>query len=100
MLLEDFRDIRNGRAVTKDEDLSFTEEEAIQIGQSVGADFDFVDLNEFKQGLMTELEHFKNPKTALNLAEPTYIAVGKIALAHLMELPDYYSRLAEMEGKK
>ncbi len=24
---------------------------------------------------------------------------GKIALAHLRELPDYYTRLAEMEAK-
>jgi len=52
-------------------------------------------------GMKVELEHGKvNPKTDVTGDDP--IKTKKIALAHLNELPDYYTRLAKMErdGKK
>jgi hypothetical protein len=48
-------------------------------------------------GLAVELEHgAHDPQT--NVTNDDLIATGKIALAHLKELPDYYTRLAAMEA--
>jgi hypothetical protein len=44
-----------------------------------------------------ELEHGRrDPQTNVTNDDP--LTTGKIALAHLRELPDYYTRLAAMEG--
>jgi hypothetical protein len=45
-----------------------------------------------------ELEHGTiDPNTNVTNDDP--LMTGKIALAHLNELPDYYDRLEEMEEK-
>ena len=64
-------------------------------------DIDFVDqpfnLDEFRRGMNVELEHgSRDPLTNVTNDDP--IATGKIALAHLLEMPDYYSKLHEMEA--
>ena len=44
----------------------------------------------------TELEHGKrDPKT--NVTNDDLIMTGKIALVHLNEFPDYYTRLDKLE---
>jgi hypothetical protein len=44
-----------------------------------------------------ELEHgLRSPDT--NVTSDDLILTGKIALAHLRELPDYYDRLAAIES--
>jgi hypothetical protein len=43
-----------------------------------------------------ELEHgLRDPETNVTGSDP--VATGKIALAHLKEFPDYYTRLKRME---
>jgi hypothetical protein len=45
-----------------------------------------------------ELEHgTRDPET--NVTGDDAITTGKIALAHLREIPDYYTRLAVMEAE-
>ena len=47
-------------------------------------------------GIEVELEHgTRDPATDITHDDP--LLTGKIALAHLNELPDYYTRLALME---
>ena len=49
-------------------------------------------------GLNVELEHgTKFPNTNVTNDDP--ILTGKIALAHLMEFPDYYTRLKKLESE-
>jgi hypothetical protein len=56
------------------------------------------DLEQFRIGLNVELEHgTQDPETDVTGDDP--ILTGKIALAHLRELPDYYTRLAVMEAE-
>ena len=43
-----------------------------------------------------ELEHGKRDR-ATNVTNDDMIITGKIALAHLNEFPDYYTRLVKME---
>jgi len=76
----------------------FTSDEAKQIGDQIGVDWNKVNLEEFRMGLHVELEH--GTETAqTNVTNDDPIMTGKIALAHLLELPDYYTRLKEMEGE-
>lgn len=76
----------------------FTEEEARAIGQRIGIDWSVgdVDLEQFRMGLAVELEHgTQDPATDVTHDDETI--TGKIALAHLKEIGDYYTRLAAME---
>jgi len=74
----------------------FTTEEAIEIAKVLGIDFESYDVEQFRMGLDVELEHGRrDPHTNVTNDDP--ILTGKIALAHLNELPDYYTRLTKME---
>jgi hypothetical protein len=76
----------------------FTEEEAREIGHWIGVDWSAgdVDLEQFRMGLAIELEHGTQDSTT-NVTNDNETITGKIALAHLREIPDYYTRLAAME---
>lgn len=75
---------------------SFTTEEAKEIGEQLGVDWSRWDIEQFRMGLDVELEHGTvSPTTNVTNDDP--LLTGKIALAHLNEIPDYYTRLAEME---
>lgn len=61
-------------------------------------DFTEVDDNEFLIGINVELEHGSvDPQT--DVTGDDEIITAKIALAHLREFPDYYTRLEELEEK-
>jgi len=76
----------------------FTSEEAREIGQKIGIDFTKYDLEQFKMGLSIELEHGSDdPET--NVTNGDVYLTGKIAWAHLKEIPDYYTRLEKMESE-
>ena len=68
----------------------FTAKEARSIGSSIGVDFQKFSLDEFRKGLSAELEHKDVTRGNLSIT-------GKIAMAHLREMPDYYTKLDLME---
>ncbi len=77
--------------------VSITSNEALQIGNQLGVNWSAVNLEQFQRGLEVELEHgLVNEYT--DVTHNDYLLTGKIALAHLNELPDYYSRLASVES--
>lgn len=74
----------------------FTTEQALEIGNKLGIDWSRLNQDEFRAGLDVELEHgLKNPLTDVTKNDP--LITGKIALAHLNEYADYYTRLKKME---
>lgn len=78
----------------------FTTAEAERIGSEIGIDWATspFDVEQLRIGLEVELEHgAHDPETNVTGDDP--ILTGKIAWAHLKELPDYYTRLAVMEGE-
>ncbi len=76
----------------------FTSDEARQIGEALGIDWSQYDVEQFQMGLDVELEHgLVDPHT--NVTDDDPIMTGKIALAHLNELTDYYTRLEKMEDE-
>ncbi|QDV81884.1 DUF5661 family protein [Planctomycetes bacterium TBK1r] len=76
----------------------FTSEEAKTIGDQLGVDWNKIPIDEFRMGLSVELEHGANAAET-NLTDDDLIATGKIALAHLKEFADYYTRLGKMEAE-
>ena len=77
---------------------NFTNEDAKRIGEAIGIDWSKFDVDQFRIGLDVELEHgLVDSKT--NVTNDDEIMTGKIALAHLNEFPDYYTRLKKMENE-
>jgi Protein of unknown function (DUF5661) len=77
---------------------SFTEDEARRVGEQIGIAWETApfDVEQFRVGMDVELEHgLQDPAT--NVTGDDAVVTGKIALAHLNEFPDYYTRLARME---
>ena len=77
---------------------SFTPEEARRIGAEVGIDWDTApfDVEEFRSGMDVELEHGLHD-VLTNVTDDDPHVTAKIALAHLNEFADYYTRLERME---
>jgi len=76
----------------------FSADEALRIGTEIGIDWDSApfDIEQFRSGMDVELEHgTHDPLTDVTGDDP--LVTGKIALAHLNEFADYYSRLEQME---
>ena len=76
----------------------FSAEEARRVGEEIGIDWSSVpfDVEQFRMGMDVELEHGLHDLLT-NVTDSDPVVTGKIALAHLHEFPDYYSRLARME---
>ncbi|MGZ5337532.1 MAG: DUF5661 family protein [Solirubrobacterales bacterium] len=79
---------------------TFTPEEAKQVGEQIGIDWESApfDVEQFRAGMDVELEHGSHDP-ATNVTDDDATVTGKIALAHLNEFPDYYTRLQKMEAE-
>lgn len=74
----------------------FSAEEAKRVGEALGINWSRFDVEQFRMGMDVELEHGTvDPHT--NVTDDDPLLTGKIALAHLNEFPDYYTRLSELE---
>lgn len=68
----------------------FNLEDAVYFANYMGINFDKFSVKDLLVGLNIELEHgLVNPIT--NVTNDDLIMTGKIALAHLMEYPNYYN---------
>jgi hypothetical protein len=76
----------------------FTEAEARQFGEDIGVDWATspFDVDQFRRGMNVELEHGLRDRRT-NVTDDDAHVTAKIALAHLNEFPDYYTRLEQME---
>jgi hypothetical protein len=77
---------------------TFTAEDARRIGEEIGIDWSTApfDVEQFRVGMDVELEHGRHDMHT-NVSDDDPHVTGKIALAHLNEFPDYYTRLERME---
>jgi hypothetical protein len=78
--------------------MAFTSDEARRVGEQIGIDWGSApfDVEQFRAGMDVELEHGLHD-TFTNVTDDDPVVTGKIALAHLNEFPDYYTRLERME---
>lgn len=76
----------------------FSSKEAKEVGESIGIKWDKFDIEQFRRGMDVELEH-GTEDSITNVTNDDPLMTGKIALAHLNEFPDYYTRLDKMEDE-
>lgn len=78
----------------------FSADEAAAIGERLGVDWSSspFGVDQFRAGMDVELEHGKQDQ-ATNVTDDDPVTTGKIALAHLHEFADYYTRLERMEAE-
>jgi hypothetical protein len=90
------RDEIRARSVRVSSEKRFTTEQARAIGEALGIDWSEFDVEQFRIGLDVEMEHGRrDPTTDVTGDDP--MTTGRIALAHLKEFGDYYTRLTKME---
>jgi hypothetical protein len=79
---------------------SFSADEARRVGEEIGIDWSAApfDVEQFRAGMDIELEHGLHDLLT-NVTDDDPVVTAKIALAHLNEFPDYYTRLARMEAE-
>jgi len=75
----------------------FTPEQAKEVGEKLGIKWNEFDVEQFRRGMDVELEHGTKISAITNVTNNDPLTTGKIALAHLIEIPDYYTRLDIME---
>ena len=74
----------------------FSADEVKKIGEQLNIKWDKFNVEQFRMGMDVELEHgLVDPHTNVSNDDP--LITGKIALAHLNEFADYYTRLEKME---
>jgi len=73
-----------------------TSEQAKEIGRMLAVNWSKFDIEQFRLGMNVELEH-GTIDSHTNVTGNDLLVTGKIALAHLNEFPDYYTRLRKME---
>ena len=76
----------------------FTSEQDREWGEKLGIDWGKFDVEQFRIGMNVELEH-GNRDSLTNVTNNDPLTTAKIALAHLNEFPDYYTRLEKMEDE-
>lgn len=74
----------------------FTYEQAKKYGEELLIDWSKFDVEQFRMGMDVELEH-GTVDAHTNVTNNDHLTTAKIALAHLNEFPDYYTRLEDME---
>jgi hypothetical protein len=73
---------------------TFNKDDAKAIGDSLNVDWSKVDLEQFRMGLKVESEHNDGSKLDVVKSKKD---LGKIVLAHLKEVPNYYTKLKQVE---
>jgi hypothetical protein len=76
-----------------------TDDVARSLGTRFRINYNVVPFNEWKRGLEIELEHGTRFGRITNVTDNNLILTAKIAIAHLIEYPDYYRRLQQLEDE-
>ena len=72
-----------------------------RIGNQLNIDWEEIPFSEFHMGMNVELEHGSKISSKTDITGDNLEITGKIALAHLLEDPEYYTKLKKIEdGKK
>lgn len=79
---------------------SISKSAAKKIGDAIGVDWKKVDIDEFRKGIKVEFEHGSQLGPQTNVTGDNLEKTARIALAHLKELPNYYTKLAKIEENK
>lgn len=78
--------------------MKLTKKDLLYVIKKLQLDLEELDIKQFIIGINVEFEHgYANLKT--NVTNNDLLKTAKIALAHIIEYPDYYKELIKMEKK-
>lgn len=77
--------------------MKINKSQAKKLAKKFRIDIEVVDFDEWHSGLNIELEHGEKLGILTNITNNNLDLTAKITIAHLIETPDYYKRLAKME---
>jgi len=80
-----------------DNSIHFSKRCAFEVGNMLGINWNKIDFEQFHMGINIELEHGTRYGYMANVTNDSPVTTGRIALAHLIEISDYYTRLGNME---
>lgn len=73
-------------------------DEAKRIGESLYIDWDQIDVEQYRQGLMgNHKQATVDPETGL--AFESLLLSGQLVLTHMQEFPDYFARLEKLRAE-
>lgn len=74
--------------------MKFSKADALNVGNKLGINWKKISFNQFYIGINIELEHgLKYKRYGTNITNDNPTMTGKIALIHIIEVKDYYTRL-------
>lgn len=74
--------------------MKFSKDDALNVGNKLGINWKKISFNQFYIGINVELEHgLKYKRYGTNITNDNPTMTGKIALIHIIEVKDYYTRL-------
>lgn len=79
--------------------MKFTLSDAKYIVDKYNVDTSIVSIQTLKIALNIELEHGSEISSLTNITKDDLDKTAKIVFAHLMEFPDYYDRLIDLESE-
>lgn len=71
--------------------------DAARFGRMLGVNFKVFPIERFREAMDVELEHGTRYGGLANVTNNELLLTAMIVVAHLIEFPDYYERLEEME---
>lgn len=74
--------------------------EAIKLARKYKIDLDVVPIEEWQYGLNVELEHGNKLSKLTNITKNNKNLTAVIAIAHILEDPEYYRYLKKMETRR
>ncbi len=77
--------------------MKISKTQANKLAKDFNINLDVINIEDWYYGLNVELEHGKKLGAITNLTNDNLKMTAKIAIAHLIEFPDYYKRLQKME---
>lgn len=70
---------------------------AKQLAKTLGVNLRQLPITQWQKGIQVEMEHGTKGNPLTDVTHDNLVTTAKIALAHILEIPDYYVRLEAME---
>lgn len=78
--------------------MKITTKDATKIAKKLNINLETIPIDTWKYALHVESEHGKKFGKITNITNDNLLLTGQIATAHLLEFPDYYDRLCDLES--
>jgi hypothetical protein len=85
--------------ITKNQAYDLADKLGLKVHEGTGYK-DGIPIEEWREGITVELEHGTKFGHITNVTKDNLLTTAKIALAHLIEFPDYYKYLSIMEKER